>query len=321
MNEIGGYFELELAPRQSEPIWHDFVKLNSGRHALEYILQNLQPKASLIYLPYYTCGVVLEPIVRLGIPYKFYHINENFEIEDLPHLRYGEYIIINNYYGLKDSYVNNLHKHYKSQMIVDDAQALFHEPLDGMRAFYSPRKFVGVPDGGFAKTLEPVPNRLDSDSSAERALHLLLRTDAGAQAGFEEFRKNDEELSKVPMRFMSNLTYQLLRSIDYKSIRDTRLKNYKYLHERIGKNNDFQLRSNDEFACPMVYPFMTNNCFLREKLIKNKVYVAKYWPDIQSDSLSNFEVELVNRLLPLPIDQRYDIGDMERIVTLINKYA
>ena len=53
-------------------------------------------------------------------------------------------------------------------------------------------------------------------------------------------------------------------------------------------------------------------------LIDNKIYVAKYWPNVlqwsQKDSL---EYELTENIIPIPIDQRYNSNDMNRIVDLI----
>lgn len=108
MKAIGGYFELEDKGKGIFP--HDNgLLLNTGRNALEHILRSIS-NIRRIYLPYYTCEVVLEPIKKLSIPYTFYHINENLEIIDSISLKDGEYIIANNYFGIKDTYISNLQK-------------------------------------------------------------------------------------------------------------------------------------------------------------------------------------------------------------------
>ena len=64
MEPIGGYFSLEL-PHYGE--YHkDAIRLNTGRNCLEYILRVRNYKK--VYIPYYTCDVVLEPFKKLGIP-------------------------------------------------------------------------------------------------------------------------------------------------------------------------------------------------------------------------------------------------------------
>jgi hypothetical protein len=54
---------------------------------------------------------------------------------------------------------------------------------------------------------------------------------------------------------------------------------------------------------------------LKDTLIENKIYVATYWNDVKSRALKDtFEYKLVNYLIPLPIDQRYNLNDMKLII-------
>ncbi|MES2779041.1 MAG: hypothetical protein V4651_03990, partial [Bacteroidota bacterium] len=77
MKSIGGYFELELSVKDS--FHKDAIALNTGRNALEYLL--LANSYSKIYLPYYSCEALLEPMVKLNIAYEFYPINNDLEPE------------------------------------------------------------------------------------------------------------------------------------------------------------------------------------------------------------------------------------------------
>ena len=72
---------------------------------------------------------------------------------------------------------------------------------------------------------------------------------------------------------------------------------------------------------PMIYPFETEQGQnLRKKLIANKVFVAKYWPNVDEWAGEEaMETWIANHILPLPIDQRYDEEDMKRIVDLIKE--
>ncbi len=72
---IGGYFDFELPVGQ--PYHPDALCLNTGRNALEYILR--ARNYTKIYIPYFTCEVLLEPLRNLNLAYEFYHINENLE--------------------------------------------------------------------------------------------------------------------------------------------------------------------------------------------------------------------------------------------------
>ena len=97
---IGGYFE--LADREDGKGYphKDGILLNTGRNAMEFILQSLG-NVRKVYLPYYTCDVVLEPLRRLEIPWEYYHINNRLEMDESITADSDEYVIINNYYGIK----------------------------------------------------------------------------------------------------------------------------------------------------------------------------------------------------------------------------
>ena len=117
----------------------DGVRLNTSRNALEYILRSL-PDCKHVYLPLYTCEAVVQPFKRLpNLRYSFYHINEKFEIEDEIQLQEGDYLIANNYFGIKDAYIaelaNKMRSIYASIKGVDVATIPEPEIVDG-EAYY-----------------------------------------------------------------------------------------------------------------------------------------------------------------------------------------
>lgn len=70
----------------------------------------------------------------------------------------------------------------------------------------------------------------------------------------------------------------------------------------------------------MVYPYLTDDAGMRNKLIENKVFVAKYWPNVLEWCGENdIEYKLTKYMLPLPCDQRYGEEDMERIIQIIER--
>ncbi len=318
MNEIGGYFGLELGAVNPNYKFFHTPALNSSRHALEFIFRQIEPTPSMVFLPYYTCEVVLEPLKRLNIGYQFYHITEKLEIAELPNLKENEYIIVNDYFGIKDDYIDRLLLHYKDKMIVDDAQAFYHFNHLGMKAIYSPRKFFGVSDGGFAWTSGTKKIQLEPDYSTCRSIHLLKRIDAGAEAGYMEFQKDDASLSGEPMKAMSALTRSILERIDYEDVKRRRRSNFEILHRALASTNQLDIPLRNAFACPMVYPYLSEDDSLRKRLINNKIFVATYWPNVlEWCGPETTEYRLAKYLLPLPIDQRYGQEEMERIIRTI----
>ena len=177
MEAIGGYFELADCEQADNFPHGTGILLNTGRNALEYILRTIK-QVSRIYIPYFTCEVVLEPIKRLRIPYNYYHINQCFEIAEDIKLGDNEYIIVNNYYGIKDSYISSLYNAYGEHMIVDCAQAFFAPVKSEIKAFYSSRKYVGVADGGIAYigNEQPIDTSFyEEEPTVSHSDHLFIR--------------------------------------------------------------------------------------------------------------------------------------------------
>lgn len=316
---IGGYFELAEKDCEYGRMPVDGVALNTCRNALEYIILQLGD-AKRVYVPYYTCEAVIEPLKRMSLKYEFYHINEYLEIAEDIKLGTGDYLIANNYFGIKDAYITQLAKKYGERLIVDNAQALFAPVLNSIKAAYSTRKYVGVADGGFAVGVPSESSlKYELDNSSEHDSHLLIRKQKGAEAGFKDYQVNECKLDNQPIRRMSPQTQSILSFIDYEAVIQQRRKNYYYLTETLGEKNLIQLPHMDSFACPMVYPFMTNDESLRGRLIQNKVFVARYWPNVfEWCNESDLEFKLAMGILPIPVDHRYNEIEMNVIIQIIN---
>lgn len=317
MEAIGGYFSLELPLR--EEYHKNAIKLNTGRNCLEYILRARGYKK--VYVPYYTCEAVMEPINKLGIPYEYYHIDIHFEIRDRFTLKADEALLYTNYFGLKQRYVEQLAEKTGERLIVDNTQAFYAKPIQGIDTFYTCRKFFGVADGAYLYTDKLLDEEFGQDESYDRMAHLLKRIDLSAEQGFADFRRVDDGLDNLPIRRMSKLTQRIMQSIDYEAAVKKRRENYQMFHEVLGEENNLVLPF-DEDAVPMVYPFLTSVKGLRVKLIDNKIFVARYWPNVlewcKPDSL---EYQLAEKLVCLPIDQRYGEENMNRIINIIQNYG
>ena len=178
--------------RRGEHYHKNAIRLNTARNCFEYVLRTRG--SAKVYIPYYTCEVMLEPIRKLQIEYEFYHINEQLEPAVLPKLNANEAFLYTNYFGLKQECVKRLAMEYGKQLIVDNAQAFYAEPIDGIDTFYSARKFFGVPDGAYLYTDMTLQQEFEHDCSFDRTAHLLKRIDLGPEAGYQDFRMNDDAL-------------------------------------------------------------------------------------------------------------------------------
>lgn len=315
MNAIGGYFELEL---NQNSVYHtDAIALNTGRNALEYILKANQYKK--IYLPYFTCDVLLQPIKKLNLEYEFYSINEQLEpIFDFQKIYNDSCFLYTNYFGLKDNFITDLAIKCKN-LVIDNAQSFYSKPIPNIDTFYSSRKFFGVPDGSYVYSNNKIKKELKKDISFERFEHLLRRIDQSAEDGYNSFSENDKKLENQPILAMSNLTETLLQSIDYDKIANQRIENYLYLEKELKSINKLKL-SFDEVVAPMVYPFWATK-ELSAKLQENKIFTAKYWPNVydwcEKESL---EAQFTDELIHLPIDQRQTKIELNKILKIIKQW-
>lgn len=321
MKAIGGYFEKESRTIEEHAIpQKDGILLNTGRNAFEYILRSL-PNLRGVYLPFYTCNVMLEPLKRLfGVSFAFYHISHKLEVVGDFKLKEGEYIVVNNYFGIKDEYVRLIADKYKDCLIVDNAQAFYAPVLDGIKAFYSPRKFFGVPDGGIAclRNDNKKWECCETDNSCDRLEHLTIRAEQGPEAGYAKFREAEDSLDNLSIMQMSSYTRDALSHIDYEAAKATRRKNFQILHEALYNYNALPIPEMDSFACPMVYPFIDcRHRDWRNKMKEQRIFIPKFWPNVVSYGHFDYEEMLAERIMPLPIDQRYSEEDMKRIIEVI----
>jgi hypothetical protein len=312
---IGGYFELELNDFGS--VYHDdLLALNSGRNSFEYILLNRN--YTKVYVPYYTCDVILQPLIRQNIPFEFYFIDENFKPVDIK-LNDHEAILYNNYFGIMNKQVENTIKEY-SNVIIDNSQAFFDKPINEADTFYSPRKFFGLPDGGFAFCKEAHVEISDVDTSFDRMSHLLLRIDFEAEEGYEDFKNNDKKLDFIPIKKMSRLTTKLLMNVKFEDIKEKRKNNFRILHNILKEQNELsEFIESCNWTAPLIYPFLKDgNEILRKELFKNRIYPAIYWPNVKEwiEKKNTWESYLQDNLIAIPIDQRYNAIYIKDLIRL-----
>lgn len=316
---IGGYFEWEFPVLKDFTLHDKAVLVNSGKHALEFVLRTL-PNIKRIWIPFFTCIDVLYPIKRLGITYKFYHIDHNLEIlQDSIELQDGDYVLCTNYYGIKDQYIKSLFDVYGDCLIVDNAHALFCKSNLSIHQIYSPRKFLGMPDGGIV--VSPLSGKiadLPYDKSFDRCSQLLKRLELSPSEGYADYKANGKKNIDTPLSRMSVISESILRSVDLDKIKDKRRSNFAFLHNSLVGTNNLSIPSLEEFEAPLVYPYWSNNSSLKQKLIKNQVFVATYWPNVfEWCAETELEYVLASNIICIPCDQRYTEEDMKRIIAII----
>lgn len=313
VREIGGYFGLEQFI--DNEYYKNLIALNTARNALIYLMMAKNIKK--LYIPYYLGSSISEVLKKYHYDFEYYYIDTGFCPRLKKNLNKAEYIYIVNYYGqLTNEKIISLKKRYKN-IIIDNTQSFFQNPIDGIDTIYSCRKFFGVPDGAYLSTSATLNEDLQTDISKHRVAHLLGRFEGIASDYYNTFKKNETSFRNEPLKRMSNLTKNILGAIDYKGVKKVRSKNYVYLHKKLRNINKLKLIIPEG---PFSYPlYRENGLEIREMLIEKKIYIPILWPNVLKDvPKSSLEYQYTSNILPLPCDQRYGINDMQYIIEEVN---
>lgn len=313
--EYGGYLELE---RFSGDIFHsDGIALNCGRSCLGYMLDT--GKINKIYLPYLLCETVRRTIKKYDVKLGFYHIDRefrpiiDFEVHD------DEFLYIVNFYGqLTEEYVRQSIKKYRN-IILDNAQDYYAAPVEGAHTIYICRKFFGVPDGAFLYSSFQNDNEYERDIVNGRMRFLLGRFEENAAKFYDEYKMNDAYFDGESVKRMSLISENILKGIDYESVKNRRTKNWEYVSDRLSKYNRLApVKSEGPFAYPLL---VSDGMKIKIMLAKNQVYVPTLWPNVIAESeVRTIEHEYASDILPIPVDQRYSLQNMQAICEIIEDF-
>lgn len=308
MREIGGYIELDS---YRLPMLHEgALALNCGRNALAYLLR--ARKIRKLWLPSLICDSVTEVCEREGVPYSFYRVGLDLLPAEAVDLKADEWFYFVNYYSqFQNETISEYVGRYR-RVIVDQAQSYFQPPLPGVDTIYTCRKYFGVPDGAFLYTDARLEEALPRDESFERMRFLLGRFERTASEFYGEYAANNELFRSEPIKRMSKLTENLLHGIDYGQAKAAREENYAYLHRRLGGINGLRL---SESPGTFMYPLLLENgAALRKRLQAERIYIPTLWPNVlEKYPASEAAYTIAKNVLPLPIDQRYGVGEMQVI--------
>lgn len=291
--------------------------LSSGRAALEVLLANLPRRPRALWVPRFVCDTLLQAPQRLGIPVHRYACDA--QLRPLLPVGLGEEdaLLLVNYFGVTGAAVAEAAAHHHGPVLVDATTALdtpMPETADGI--FYSFRKFLPVADGGAALARYPLSLLpAENDDSSARMAYMRLRTEQGACAAASAAQAAEDSLA-APPRLLSPQSRARLRRMPTAAYAARRRANYRLLHAALAPLNRLSLPESP--PCPMCYPFVSAIPDLRDSLVDAGVALPLYWPEV-IDATEAYETEnrLARTLLPLPLDQRYDEADMERLLGAI----
>lgn len=335
---IGGMFGLPdlLNVRESSPTFldrRDLLFVN-GQSGLSVLIENLSPRS--VWLPSYLCvDALYEPVRRSRSAARFYGVSYELTIPSLEWLddvQPGDLVVLIDYFGFPcDRACMDLAKTRGAWVLEDACQALLSQPGESRAHFtlFSPRKYVGVPDGGVLRVecdrdlsgvaLASPPAEWWLTSLAAYVLRREFDVHGGESPWFALFQKTEED-APMGAYAMSELTRTLLaRCFDYDDIARRRRTNFEVLLETLGHLAIF--RDLPSGVVPLGFPIrVTSRDRLREALFRHRVYPPVHWP-LRDAVPAQFEEShrLVRDIMMLPCDQRYEPADMYRVAQLVEE--
>tara|TARA_B100000900_G_scaffold148488_1_gene125997 strand:- start:75 stop:1076 length:1002 start_codon:yes stop_codon:yes gene_type:complete len=325
LNEYGGYLPIETF--FSNENVHFFssadksvAKLNCGRSC--FYVAARSAKIKKVYVPYFTCIDTSQPFKDLGIQVSPYKLDKNLMPQNLK-LADGEFLLWTNYYGnASDDMISFVENEYGGQLIVDNCHAFFCRPLKDAFNCYTARKFIGVSDGAYlVSNFETKLNTdgLKQDKTYPYMQHLFKQNEEGTNEGYELSLENEKRLEKN-YGLMSKTTENILKLVDYQSIKLKREKNFLTLHSCLSDFNEFPV--NERIGTQMHYPFKCKDRLLKDKLLKERVYSPTLWRHVVDQvGEESTEAEYALETTLLPVDQRYSKFDMKFLGDLVKKLA
>ena len=310
---IGGYNQLPLISLDTQ-LGAEAYQFQSARAALYAYLN--AAKIKTLYVPNYICDSIFPALKSLTVEVKFYSVNEQLLPVSCPKRinKSDSRILLVNYFGLLNEQIKMLTAVEPELFIVDNSQALFCEHIEGTTSIYSPRKFLGIPDGGFLRTAEKINMPETLYDASENVGHLLLRAAGDVQTGYARFLAAEQALECFIPKKISVISAHLIKCADINAIKEKRRRNYKVLYNKFKSINQLQLPINAHV--PLCYPLKLsfNVASICRELIDSAIYLPRYWCSHHSGSVGE---DMFENTLFLPIDERISSGELIHLVKLI----
>lgn len=323
MKEFGGYFQLEHF--DGEEYHTDSLRLNSARNALWYLIEKKQIEC--ILLPHFICDSVIDTCKKANVTIEYYNIDQMLLPQKDLSRKSGQWLYLVDYFGvIPAEKLQSFAEKFYPEVILDCTQAFFERSMaEKIHRIYSCRKFFGVPDGAYLSGFGD-DDTLPFDCSAQRYTHIVGRADTAASDWYSDFRKIEDEMADWEIKRMSPSTRNILRAINYDSVRKKRRNNFKVYDSLLNEYNALKFDINNIDA-PYSYPLFIKNAdasAIRKALLSEKIYIPLLWGNVM-DSLKNTDLEycLSERTLHLPVDQRCSEEEIamiaEKAIGLIKK--
>ena len=325
----------------------DSVWFSTGRSATLYVLDTIEQRKQevnkVVVLPPFTCHTVIEPFLSKGYEVHTYHVGKDLmspidEIRSIVNAVRPGVFLFHRFFGKDtvkgiDTIIPELRQ--KGTIVIEDCTQCLYSSFKKSEADYfvgSIRKWCGVPDGGFAVCREGVfknkPTQMDialqnaKKEASDLKYEYLFEGKGDKSLFLNKYREAEDILDAQSSYYtISDLSALIQNNLDVQHLIQRRRVNYQVIESKLSECQNVKLvfEHIEEDEVPLYCPIL---CIERQKiqktLVANRIYAPVVWPkadccpEVDKDSEYVYE-----HILCIPIDQRYDEDDMERVVEVI----
>lgn len=358
LSEIGSNFWLNPneildekplgTPEQFNCKGSDYAWLSTGRSAIQFVINTIEGRTRNIkkvaVLPSFTCDTVFEPFLKSGYKVYYYPVEKNLTttsdvILETVFEHDASIVLFHRYFGLDtlDGQVDKMCEVLRElgkYSIEDCTQCLYSgiSRADSDFTVGSIRKWTGTPDGGFAVYREGAfnekPQRPDKDLEeakieASYAKYRFLFEKQGDKGEMLAMYRSAEDIldNQKEIYNISEVSVKVQANLNVNELKSKRRANFELLSKKLKQYVKPVFTFKDR-EVPLYFPVLVDDRgALQKHLVANAIYAPVVWPkdDKQPRQCDGAE-NAYEHLLCIPIDQRYGIDDMERIVEVINDF-
>lgn len=339
---IGGEIEIRAADflsRGGQSAWPDFgrafgLRCDTGRSAIALALTDWRlshPGAARVWVPSYVCDSVTDAVAKSGYDVTWYDDRPGRVLTEFPRPAVGDILIVIHYFGFPNAALTPLLQASREQgwgVIEDCVQAPYSAGVGqgGDYAVASLRKWWPGPDGAVARASHALTGELspsDEKFVSMRTAAKLLRGEKRDEARYLALIETSEALLAPEPRLPSWLSGNLLEHAPVYAASQRRRKNWRTL--QAGLENapglDPVFSALGDGVVPLAYPVLVRGGYrdaLRRHFRAQNIFCPVHWPAMQGWPQPS--IHLSQNILSLPLDQRYDAADMDRLVRVARAF-